>query len=328
MHEGGIMNKIKLKAFAKINLALDVLGTMPDGFHEVRMIMQQIDLHDDITVEWVPELEDELLFLEDSTDSDPPVVLINSNSSDIPMGQTNLVYKAAVLMAEKYGIGDIGTVRINIEKNIPVAAGLAGGSSDCASVLHALNLIWGPDLSLAELCEAGAALGSDVPFCVMGQAAANPELNTFFKDDPLAAHCALATGRGTDLTPLPGLSSIVVLSKPDISVSTAEVYRGIDSVTIEERPDIDSMIAALAENNHKVVEENMVNVLENFTLRRYPNVVYTKNKMSDLCKNSHAIMSGSGPTVFCLCETEEEADIVFRRMMMINRESFCTATTC
>ena len=224
-----------------------------------------------------------------------------------------------------------GVLTIDIQKQIPMAAGLAGGSSNCAAVLHAINQLWELNLSVKELCRIGARLGSDVPFCIMGQAAAEKALQESFADDPDACHCALATGTGTDLKPLTGLDSFIVLSKPAIGVSTAEVYRGIDNEGIPRHPDNNAVISAICENNYKVLEEKMVNVLENFTLKSYPIIVYTKNIMSDLCQSAGipncVMMSGSGPTVFCLCEELSKAQQICEVMKARNPESFVAKTT-
>ena len=224
-----------------------------------------------------------------------------------------------------------GVLTIDIQKQIPMAAGLAGGSSNCAAVLHAINQLWELNLSVKELCRIGARLGSDVPFCIMGQAAAEKALQESFADDPDACHCALATGTGTDLKPLTGLDSFIVLSKPAIGVSTAEVYRGIDNEGIPRHPDNNAVISAICENNYKVLEEKMVNVLENFALKRYPIIVYTKNIMSDLCQSAGisncVMMSRSGPTVFCLCEELSKAQQICKVMKARNPESFVAKTT-
>ena len=224
-----------------------------------------------------------------------------------------------------------GVLTIDIQKQIPMAAGLAGGSSNCAAVLHAINQLWELKLSVKELCRIGARLGSDVPFCIMGQAAAEKALQESFADDPDACHCALATGTGTDLKPLTGLDSFIVLSKPAIGVSTAEVYRGIDNEGIPRHPDNNAVISAICENNYKVLEEKMVNVLENFALKSYPIIVYTKNIMSDLCQSAGipncVMMSGSGPTVFCLCEELSKAQQICEVMKARNPESFVAKTT-
>ena len=224
-----------------------------------------------------------------------------------------------------------GVLTIDIQKQIPMAAGLAGGSSNCAAVLHAINQLWELNLSVKELCRIGARLGSDVPFCIMGQAAAEEALQESFADDPDACHCALATGTGTNLKPLTGLDSFIVLSKPAIGVSTAEVYRGIDNEGIPRHPDNNAVISAICENNYKVLEEKMVNVLENFALKSYPIIVYTKNIMSDLCQSAGipncVMMSGSGPTVFCLCEELSKAQQICEVMKARNPESFVAKTT-
>ena len=224
-----------------------------------------------------------------------------------------------------------GVLTIDIQKQIPMAAGLAGGSSNCAAVLHAINQLWELNLSVKELCRIGARLGSDVPFCIMGQAAAEKALQGSFADDPDACHCALATGTGTDLKPLTGLDSFIVLSKPAIGVSTAEVYRGIDNEGIPRHPDNNAVISAIFENNYKVLEKKMVNVLENFALKRYPIIVYTKNIISDLCQSAGipncVMMSGSGPTVFCLCEELSKAQQICEVMKSRNPESFVAKTT-
>ena len=310
------MKQIELKSYAKINLSLDVCGLLDNGYHEVEMIMQQILLCDDISVRWFGNKR-----------YDDIRINLSTNRYYLPTDHRNLAYKAASLMAERYGAGKGGTIRIDIRKRIPVAAGMAGGSSNCAAVIHAMNVLWELDLPLEELCRLGSELGSDVPFCIMGQAAADPALKARFKGHPLACHCALATGTGTDLRPLKGLRSYLVVSKPPISVSTAEVYQGIDRMEIPEHPDHDILIPAVAESSYSKLSKNMVNVLENFTLTRYPVIVYTKNKMQEECKTGCVLMSGSGPTVFGLCRSIDEAKRVCRTMLDINKESMWTRTT-
>ena len=352
------MKKIQLHAYAKINLTLDVTGRRPNGYHDVEMIMQQISLCDEVTVSWKagsvrrgnPD---------QTVESDPAGIQIQLTVSrpDLPADSSNLAWKAAEEMIAEFGgpaggsskaaagtkaaggtanaaastdaVG--GVLTIDIQKQIPMAAGLAGGSSNCAAVLHAINQLWELNLSVKELCRIGARLGSDVPFCIMGQAAAEEALQESFADDPDACHCALATGTGTDLKPLTGLDSFIVLSKPAIGVSTAEVYRGIDNEGIPRHPDNNAVISAICENNYKVLEEKMVNVLENFALKRYPIIVYTKNIMSDLCQSAGisncVMMSGSGPTVFCLCEELSKAQQICEVMKARNPESFVAKTT-
>ena len=352
------MKKIQLHAYAKINLTLDVTGRRPNGYHDVEMIMQQISLCDEVTVSW--EAGSVRRGNPDQTvESDPAGIQIQLTVSrpDLPADSSNLAWKAAEEMIAEFGgpaggnakaaagteaahgtardAADTeaagGVLTIDIQKQIPMAAGLAGGSSNCAAVLHAINQLWKLNLSVKELCRIGARLGSDVPFCIMGQAAAEEALQESFADDPDACHCALATGTGTDLKPLTGLDSFIVLSKPAIGVSTAEVYRGIDNEGIPRHPDNNAVISAICENNYKVLEEKMVNVLENFALKRYPIIVYTKNIMSDLCQSAGipncVMMSGSGPTVFCLCEELSKAQQICEVMKARNPESFVAKTT-
>ena len=352
------MKKIQLHAYAKINLTLDVTGRRPNGYHDVEMIMQQISLCDEVTVSW--EAGSVRRGNPDQTvESDPAGIQIQLTVSrpDLPADSSNLAWKAAEEMIAEFGGPAGGNARdaagteaaggtanaaagtkaaggvltIDIQKQIPMAAGLAGGSSNCAAVLHAINQLWELNLSVKELCRIGARLGSDVPFCIMGQAAAEKALQESFADDPNACHCALATGTGTDLKPLTGMDSFIVLSKPAIGVSTAEVYRGIDNEGIPRHPDNNAVISAICENNYKVLEEKIVNVLENFALKRYPIIVYTKNIMSDLCQSAGipncVMMSGSGPTVFCLCEELSKAQQICEVMKARNPESFVAKTT-
>lgn len=333
------INEIELKSFAKINLTLDVLGLLPNGYHEVSMIMQQILLCDDIRITW-HESETGFRFQAHTADSNRPVadspalqtrsditISLTTNRKYLPTDERNLAYKAADLMIKKYGIGKSGTITIAIKKRIPVAAGLAGGSSNAAAVLHGINKLWNLGLDVAALCEAGSELGSDVPFCIMGQAAANENLRDDFAKDPLACHCALATGTGTELLPVTGLKSHLVLSKPNISVSTAEVYRGIDAEPVTHHPDNNAMISALKSGDRKNIEKNLVNVLENFTLKRYSIVMYTKDILRELCPSGAVLMSGSGPTVFGLCRNIAESKYICSQMLKHNRESFWTRTT-
>lgn len=311
------MNIIQLKSFAKINLTLDVLGILDNGYHELSMIMQQILLCDDVQVKWTPA----------RTPSGTVGIILSTNRKFLPTDERNLAYKAADLMIKKFAGGRTGTIRIDIKKRIPVAAGLAGGSSNAAAVFHAVNRLWELNLDIADLCEAAKVLGSDIPFCIMGQAAGNEILHEDFKNDPLACHCALATGTGTELTPVTGLKSHLVLSKPAIGVSTAEVYRGIDEMTIDAHPDNEEMIAALEDKNMDIIRKNLINILENFTLNRYSIVMYTKDKLKELCSTGCVLMSGSGPTVFGLCRNMAESKDICRQMLEYNRESFWTRTT-
>lgn len=314
------MEKIIVKAYAKINLSLDVLGKLDSGYHEVEMVMQQILLHDIVQVRWFPKKK------KNGQKSRPRVdISLSTNRLYLPTDRRNLAYQAAQLMAEKYGENRNGTIRIDIKKRIPVAAGMAGGSSNGAAVLHGINRLWNLKLPMAELFLLGSQLGSDVPFSLMGQAKMNKVLELY--RDPLASHCAVARGTGTDMEPIRGLRSHLVLSKPPIGVSTAEVYRGLDAGTIEPHPNTEEMILALEENNGELIRKNMINVLENFTLKQYPSVMYTKNKMKTLFPEQGVLMSGSGPTVFALCRSREESQRVCSILSEVNKETFWTRTT-
>ena len=307
---------IQLKSYAKINLSLDVKGVTDDGMHLVEMVMQQILLCDEVAMRWTP-----------AADSDGLTINLKTNRSYLPTDERNLAYQAALVMRDIAGNAPAGTLDINIKKRIPVAAGLAGGSGNGAAVLHGLNILWDLGLSLQQLCDAGAKLGSDVPFCVMGQAAENEALKDRFAGDPLACHCALATGTGTDLVPLKGLKSHIVLSKPPISVSTAKAYQGIDNIEIKTRPNTEELIEGLKTRDISRIEKNMVNVLENYTLMEYPTVVYTKNKMQELCGERAVLMSGSGPSVYGLTDSIRQSRSICDEMLKLNRESFWTRTT-
>lgn len=306
------MDRITVKSYAKINLSLDVLRRLENGFHEVEMVMQQILLHDEVAVKW-EEGEDDFR------------IKLNTNRSYLPTDDRNLAYKAAALMHELYGYGRKGLLKIDIKKRIPVAAGMAGGSGNGAAVLHAVNHLWGLGLDVQQLNEIGSRLGSDVPFCIMGQAKMNKILG--LSEDPLATHCAVARGTGTDLEPIKGLKSHIVLSKPSIGVSTAEVYKGLKLDEIEVHPDTDEMIEALKTGNREKICKNMINLLENFTLKEYANVVCTKDCMQKLLGKENVLMSGSGPTVFGLCDTREQAQQACVHMEEYNRESYWTRTT-
>ena len=251
---------IHIKSYAKINLALDVGAVMPNGMHPVDMIMQLVSLHDDVIVS--VRAQDADCDTEggvaDARTSDMSHigieiadgfrVLIKTNSGAIPIDAGNIAFRAAESMSRKYAdmfpkrvkADDKKTICIFIDKRIPVAAGLAGGSGNAAAVIHALNAIWNLGLSLAELCEIGKTIGSDVPFCIMGQARGNFLLPNEIKGDLNAATCARAKGTGTELQPInPPLNAHIIIAKPNIAVSTAEVYKGIDSCVIEKRPDVD-----------------------------------------------------------------------------------------
>ena len=266
------MNSIQLKSRAKINLSIDVLGKREDGYHLVEMIMQTIDLFDKIKI----------FSLKEDT------IIIESNSLDIPLDSTNIVYKAADLIKKQYNIKE--GVKIIIEKNIPIAAGMAGGSSNAAAVLVGLNQLWQLKLSENKLKELGLKLGADVPFCIGGQT-------------------ALAENIGEKLTKIDGLSEniFILVCKPELFVSTKEIYEEIDSKIIEKRPNNKLLIKLLKENKIQQIADNMYNVLEEVTRERYP-VIEEIEKIMMENDALGSMMSGSGPTVFGLYINREDAE--------------------
>lgn len=314
------MERIQIKSYGKINLCLDVLRRLENGYHEVEMIMQQILLHDDVAVRWYEDTG-----RSNGEKSGSIRIELSTNRPYLPVDERNLAYKAAQIMTELYGFGKSGKIRIDIKKRIPVAAGLAGGSGNGAAVIHALNYLWDLKLNVEQLCEAGSRLGSDVPFSIMGQAKANPQLG--LESDPLATHCAVARGTGTQLEPVAGLKSHLLLTKPPIGVSTAEVYQGLHLDQIKERPNISEMINALEDKNFINIRKNMINILETFTLTRYSSVMYTKNKVERLLGEEAVLMSGSGPTIFALCKSRNEAQHACEELKQYNKETFWTRTT-
>lgn len=290
------MSEIKVLSFAKINLSIDV-GEVHDGYHDVDMIMQQLSFHDDVNVRYISN---------DDGTKGSIAIKVKTNKYYIPTDERNLAYKAADLMIREFGGQiDSGMVGIDILKRVPVAAGLAGGSGNGAAVLHGLNILWKLDLDLDRLIELGAQLGSDVPFSVIGQARANYLFPKKLRRHPMSTVCARATGRGTVLEPIKGISKPIVIAKPPMGVSTPEVYRGIDRCTITSRPDNDQLIADMAAKNGRAYD-NFINVLEEYTLNQYPEVA----KLKDAMKQTQAIkvlMSGSGPTVFAVYKDMETA---------------------
>ena len=265
------MNSIELKSRAKINLSIDVLGKRQDGYHLVEMIMQTVDLYDLIKIK---ELE---------TNN----VIIKSNSLDIPLNENNIVYKAINLLRNKFNINK--GVEVFIQKNIPIAAGMAGGSSNAAAVLVGLNKIWNLGLSEIELQKIGLSLGADVPFCISGKA-------------------ALAKGIGEKLTYITGLPRKVsiLICKPELFISTKEVYQNLDLDNIGNKPNNELLVDMLKDENIKSVANNMVNVLENVTVKNHREI----KEIKDIMINNNALgamMSGSGPTVFGLYNDKKDA---------------------
>lgn len=276
------------KAPAKINLGLDICGRLEDGYHELAMVMASVDLNDYVTVTELAE----------------DTIIMTSNSHRMPHNAKNDVVKAARLVKERYGIK--AGVQIELEKNIPICAGLGGGSSDAAATLRALDRLWDLGMSQEEMIELGFAIGSDVPYC-------------------LSAGCAYIAGKGEQVECLPAkLSSWVVLVKPDFGVSTRTVFKEIDTETIS-RVDIAGLKAALVTGDYKTMLSCMGNSLEDITIARRPLIQKIKDRMLAAGADV-ALMSGSGPTVFALCPTAKRADRVYNAMKGFCKEVYKVRT--
>lgn len=313
------MEEIKILSFAKINLSIDVTGATEDGMHTVDMIMQQISFHDDVTVRFFPD--------QGKANGDIDIK-VSTNRYYLPVDERNLAYKAAALMSSEYGDRiPGGRVEVVIFKRIPVAAGLAGGSGNGAAVLHGLNQLWKLRLNLPRLCSLGAKLGSDVPFCVMGQAGYNFCLPKNLRKDKMAVSCARATGTGTELIPLRGINRSLVIVKPPMGVSTAEVYREIDRCKIKKRPDNDTLAKGIMSRDFALINDNCINVLENYTLRAYPEVKKLKDLLQQNTEAEKVLMSGSGPTVFGLFKSISEAKEACEMLRKHRYEAYWTKTT-
>lgn len=265
------MYEMRLRALAKINLGLDVLRRRDDGYHEVRMIMQTLRMYDKITLRKMKE----------------PGIQLKSNLFYVPENESNLAYRAAKMLADEFQLAQ--GIFIDLQKFIPVAAGMAGGSSDAAAVLYGVNRMFQLKLSKRQLMERGVKIGADVPYCIM-------------------RGTVLAEGIGEKLTPLPPMPSCkVVVAKPQISVSTKFVYDNLKLDEIAAHPDIDILLAGIREGNLRKVADNMGNVLETVTIPNYPVIAQIREEMMRLGA-LNAMMSGSGPTVFGLFDDEELAE--------------------
>ena len=272
------MNELKLKAMAKINLGLDVLRRREDGYHDLRMIMQSIYLYDQIELRKKQQ----------------PGIQVEVNLSYLPANEDNLVYRAAKLLMDEFAI--IEGVQIRLQKYIPVAAGLAGGSSDAAAVLVGMNRMFGLNLSQEQLMERGVKIGADVPYCIM-------------------RGTALAEGIGERLTRLPNAPEVhVLLAKPPIHVSTKFVYGNLKANALTAHPDIDGQIQAIRDGDLYAMADKMGNVLETVTIPAHPVIREIKDCMMEQGA-VNAMMSGSGPTVFGLFDDQQKAQAAYDRMM-------------
>lgn len=263
------MKKTVAKSFAKINLSLDVLGKRDNGYHDVQMVMQTVSVFDIVTVTQIKH-----------------AIELSTNLPYLPIDNNNLAYKAAEEFFKHTGIH--AGVNINILKRIPVGAGLAGGSSNASAVLKAMNTLFETKLSLKELCNIGVNIGADVPYCILGGT-------------------RLAEGIGEKLSSLPRIPKCsIVLVKPSFSISTKTVYEKIDSCTDFARPDTNAIIRGLHDGDLDTIASGMGNVLEEVSLAEHPILSTLKNELTELGAIK-AQMSGSGPTVFGIFRTYDEA---------------------
>ncbi len=278
------MNKLTMEAPAKINLGLDVLRRRPDGYHDLRMVMQTISLKDELVL---TKTEEPGIFL----------TVESEREGELPADNKNLAYRAAALLRREFP--QLGGVRIQLKKRIPIAAGLAGGSTDAAATLLGINRLFDLGLSLPELQKRGVTLGADIPYCLM-------------------KGTALAEGIGERLTRLPKAPAChVLLAKPDVSVSTAWVYQNLHLTEDTVHPDIDEMMRCLAEGNLTKLCACLGNVLETVTIPAHPVIARIKAQMREAGALG-ALMSGSGPTVFGLFDSREKAEDCRRAILENN----------
>lgn len=275
------MDTITLPAYAKINLSLDILGTLPNGYHEVRMLMQSVSLKDEITLCKITEKK----------------ILLSVENTDLPTDSRNLAYRAASAFFETFSVSE--GVSVRLKKNIPAAAGLAGGSSDAATVLRGMNLLFGSPASLTDLQKIGLTLGADVPYC-------------------LQLGCALAEGIGERLTPLrPAPDCCCLLVKPPQGASTKEIYTAYDAMEkagLIAHPDTSCLLRAIASGDYGLLTQNLGNVLEPVTSARVSDIQKIEKEMLLLGADA-AQMSGSGPTVFGLFSDAAKAQKAYETFL-------------
>lgn len=289
------MRKIKQKAYAKINLSLDILGRLENGYHIVKMVMQTIDLYD------------ELVFETQDRDCPSMEITLVSDNGDIPCGEDNLIVRAVRRMEAKYRIRK--DLRITLKKNIPVAAGMAGGSTDAAAALRAVRDLFVPEVSDEELQKIGVTLGADIPYCVTGGT-------------------QLSEGIGEVLTLLPDAPQCgLVVCKPPVGVSTGEVYKRYDSLETVTHPDIDAQIEAIRKGDLACMAGHCGNVLEEVTGAMYPRI----GEIERFFEEQGALiskMSGSGPTVFAIFADKEKARLAAEAFEAVNKERDCRVVAC
>lgn len=284
------MKTITRNAYAKINLGLDVTGVLPNGYHEVKMIMQNVGICDTLTFS---EREDEQ-------------IVIETEDGMLPTNEDNLIYKAVLLLRRL--TGDTRGVTISLQKRIPIAAGMAGGSTDAAATLLGVNELLGLGLSRERLQEESVCIGADVPYCVLGQT-------------------ALSEGIGEKLTPIAAPpEAYLVVAKPDIYVSTPVVYKKLDEREAYEHPDIDGMIEAIENKDLDGIVKRLGNVLELVTVEDYPIVEEIKRLLVDNGALG-ALMSGSGPSVFAVFNNKETAENACNKLAKANLAKQLFVTT-
>lgn len=289
-----------IKAYAKINLGLDVVRKRADGYHDVKMIMQTIDVFDTLDINLGIENSENAVDL-----GGLGKISVVCGDENVPCDETNLVCKSAKAFLEY--TGKKADISVKIEKNIPVGAGLAGGSTDAASVLRALNVLLKTDLSDTELMKIAKNIGADVPFCVVG--------NTY-----------LAEGIGEILTPVKSnIKFDILLVKPPFSVSTPSVYKSLVLDENTTHPDIDKIKNALEDGNVSVIYENLGNTLEDVTLKMYGEVGKIKGNLKNLGASA-VLMSGSGPSVFAIFDDRQKLDGAYKIMKEKYKQTYLTST--
>ena len=284
------MDAVTQKGYAKINLGLDVLRKREDGYHELRMIMQTVDITDTVSIR--------------KTDEEGRIEL-TANRSDLPLDEHNLIYKAARIMTDAYHLP--GGMQIHLEKAIPMAAGMAGGSADAAATFLAINRLYELGLSKEELAKHGVKVGADVPYCIYGGT-------------------CLAEGIGEILTPLKQIDGIpVVIVKPAFDVSTGYVYGNLHADSLTDHPDIDAQTAAIEASDYRKMASLMGNVLQNVTTAGYPEIETIKEQLLKL-GSFGSMMSGSGPSVFGLFDDVSKAEEAAHKMQILWPDAFVQAT--
>ena len=282
------MDKLLIKCPAKINLSLDIIGRRDDGYHLLKMLMQSVSLFDEVTIE------------KNTTD-----INIHCDNNQVPCDETNICHKAAGLMKDKYDIKD--GLNIFICKNIPIAAGLAGGSTDAAGVILGINELYNLNLNINEMMDLGIKVGADVPYC-------------------LNRGTALVEGIGEVVTNLREVNAWCVLAKPNISVSTAAVFGKFRLHEVVKHPDTEMLIEYIKNGDLENLSQNMVNVLETVTIKKYSIILEIKNIMMEF-NALGSIMSGSGPTVFGLFNNKLEAEKCYHRLRDYLKEVYIVQTT-